>query len=86
MAAASRRRGGSDRRFVVFTAEEGLEGEPKVKILPVAEAATRFAESGGRPVDDTLYGGKGDLVRRFHESAVNKVGQAVRRASLTPRS
>jgi hypothetical protein len=58
MVAGSRRRAGHDLRFVVYTADEGLEGEPKVKILPVAEAAPRSAESGGRPVDDTLYGGR----------------------------
>jgi hypothetical protein len=51
---------------VVFAAEEGLEGEPKVKILPVADAARRFAESGGEPVDNTIYGAKWDhfYVRR----------------------
>jgi hypothetical protein len=49
-------------RFVVYTADEGLEGEPKVKILPVAEAASRFAASGGKPVNDTLYGGKWDHI------------------------
>jgi hypothetical protein len=64
--AGSRRRAGSVRRFVVYTADEGLEGEPKVKILPVAEAARRFAESGGEPVNDTIYGGQWDhfYVRR----------------------
>jgi hypothetical protein len=64
--AGSRRRAGSVRRFVVYAADEGLEGEPKVKILPVAEAAQRFAESGGEPVDDTIYGAKWDhfYVRR----------------------
>jgi hypothetical protein len=45
---------------VVYTADEGLEGEPKVKILPVAEATRRFAESGGKPVGDTIYGAKWD--------------------------
>jgi hypothetical protein len=51
---------------VVYTADEGLEGEPKVKILPVSEAAHRFAESGGEPAADTIYGAKCDhfYVRR----------------------
>jgi hypothetical protein len=66
IAGPSRRRAGSDPGFVVYTADEGLEGEPKVKILPQAEAARRFAASGGRPVDDTIYGAKWDhfYVRR----------------------
>jgi hypothetical protein len=44
----------------VYTADKGLEGEPKVKILPATEATRRFAESGGEPVDDTIYGAKWD--------------------------
>jgi hypothetical protein len=78
----SRRRAGSVRRFVVYTADEGLEGEPKVKILPVAVAARRFAESGGGPVDDTIYGGKWDhfYVRRvvgWYGSIDEALGAAV---------